>query len=697
MSKDKSREHLRRFFSRSNAEFLYSSIIDAIIETHNFNIRPGEFKTLLKRSMEHVAETIPKDQMTLEALNRETSNRTAKDIVKHIQKEMSTQKHEELTRLKQKEEQLKRQQHMKPNTPQMGHRTNQRQSTPQHHNQLQQQSPQSTQQSPQQYQPQSTQQHHNLSQQQSQQQSQYHPHHQQQSQNWYEEEEGEYPYHEKNGVPIPHFEDALPDPGSLPDIDALYEHAEYERQTNDILPPPSSETKDMFKRNGQEVLNKPKLYEKFIPRETPPAPRETRRTISGEQPRETLHETLRETLRETPRETLRETLRERPRGDHEISQRGERGESYRETRRPRMSTKISELKKNTVAPPYEEPFVGDNSENDDHYFSSNELEIHQQREDDEIAAYVNVNDPKNDLRIEPVAEVARLIPKTSRNVLPDSQIIPHIYVVDSRDRDESIYPDPSNYRIRTPEFKEVVSISLEDAQIPITGYVINEYNNLLYFQEETDITQIAEIPVGNYDADELAMTIETVLNATSANGILYTVVNDPLTNKYVITSGAVGPFIFNLLFFGGLETFSSVNEPNKTSEAVYIENSIGPVIGFDKKNYTGSLEYISPFVYNLGGEKYIVMFIKEADRVEANKSSIHRAFAKIAIDVPRGAIKFFDNVDNRTVKYFSPINGTLSHLTIEFRTYDGNLYNFNGQEHSFTLKIVTKDITQTPY
>jgi len=672
---------LRRFLSRSNMEFLYSTIIDAIIETHNFNIREGEFRSLLKRTMKYVSEIIPEEEMSLELLNKETSNRTAREIVSHIQKETQKFRNQELAKKRQNESQLQSKQKQKPNVPQL-------KVSPPNHDSY----------------------------------SERDLYRNEDRYDRYNQVVSEQSDHELNGVPIPNFEDVLPDPNTLPDIDSLYQNAEHERQISDVMSPPNIETKEIFKRNGQEVRNRPKKYE--IPKK-----KTSHHRSPQERPQERRQERPQERRQERPQERYQERSQERH--QQRSQERYQEGPQERRSHRnqPKMSTKISDLNNRNVTAPYEEPFIGDLNnyssqnkfahiqENEDEYdsFSSeaispvispgitsqlsitNEQEIKGQIKGDEIADYMDRTDPRNDLHINPVAEVARLIPKTSRNLVPDSKIIPHIYVVDSRDRDESVYPDPNSYRIRTPEYKDVVSISLEDAQIPITGYVINENNNMLYFQEEMDITQIAEIPIGNYDSDELATAIEDALNATSANGITYSVVNDTLTSKYIITSGAVLPFIFNLLFFGGLESFSSVNEPNKNSEAIYIDNSMGPVIGFDKKNYTGSLSYSSKFVYNLAGEKYIIMYIEEADMIEANQSSIHRGFAKITLNAPFGSIKFYDNKDRIYEKFFSPTIGKLSNLTIKFRTYNGDLYNFNGQDHSFTLKIVTKDITQGPY
>ncbi len=84
---------------------------------------------------------------------------------------------------------------------------------------------------------------------------------------------------------------------------------------------------------------------------------------------------------------------------------------------------------------------------------------------------MNLEDPKNDLIPPPQPrQMARLIPKTSRNLVHDSNIIPHIYNADSKDRDDMNYPTSSEYRLRIPEYKDVLSIELKSAEITISVY-----------------------------------------------------------------------------------------------------------------------------------------------------------------------------------------------------------------------------------
>lgn len=622
------KKHLNRFFSRSNIEFLYSSITSAIYETQNYQIKDDEYKNLLKNVMKNVVENIPVEEQSLERLNKETSNKTARAIVSHLMSE--AKKRQEYQQ--QREKQLAAQQRRTPNIPQLTVQTPPR------------------------------------------------PVPSYQNNDDYAEDVFEDNYNRTvaerlendEDIEVPNFQDPLPDPDTLPDVDSLYQDAEYHRQTKDIISPPNSKDKERFKETGVRAV--PIKYE--IPKPKTQAQSQSQAALVKFN-----------TNSNRSNQNLQQIKRNQ---NSQQSHQSHQSQQNNYSQEKKMSTRITDLRSrqtgDLVTPPFEEPFVNDVND------------LINRKDDNDNEFDETTNDIRNDFIPEsPYEEMARLIPKTSRNIITNNDSIPNIYVVDSRDRDINAYPTPSEYRVCTPDYKDVVSIGLESAEIPITQYVINENNNYLHFQEENDVTQIAEIPIGNYDADELADAIELALNTTSTNGITYTVTNDTLTSKYIISSNAVMPFIFNLIFFGGFETFSSVNDINGKEMAVYIENSIGPVIGFDKKNRTNSLSYTSQFIYNLGGEKYIMMYIEEAALIDANESSIHKSFAKLTVNVPLGGVKFFVNIENRFVKYYSPPLGKLSHLTVKFLTYDGKPYNFNGQDHSFTLKIVTKDITKPIY
>ena len=322
--------------------------------------------------------------------------------------------------------------------------------------------------------------------------------------------------------------------------------------------------------------------------------------------------------------------------------------------------------------------------------------------DDQVQS-MNTFDARNDNGIQDPPQPAQmrvLIPKTSRNTVHESDMIPQIFTLDSRDRDDVNYPDPAKYRIRIPEFHNVVSIELVAAEIPFTGYTVNTSNNVLTFQEEDNINIDVEIPPGNYTADQLATAIEDAMNAATGFSVTYSVTNDEIAGKFTIeATGGTAP-VFNLIFYGGTQKYPSSNEINEKEVAIYESNSIGPVIGFDKIDRTGDTSYTGQFRYNLLGPKDLYLHIEEAHLLQSNESHVHDSFAKIALNVTNGETVFYNrNTNYPFIRYFSSDLGTLSHLTIEWRTYDGQLYDFNGNNHNhvLTFEIITKDITKSNY
>ena len=277
---------------------------------------------------------------------------------------------------------------------------------------------------------------------------------------------------------------------------------------------------------------------------------------------------------------------------------------------------------------------------------------------------------------DPISTNHLIIPKTSRNLLPDSKHIPHYLAIDSRDRNQNTYPDSYHYKIELKEYlKDVLSIELLSAEIPKTDYLIHENNNLLHFSEGTDL--IATIPIGNYDIVSLTSEIETQMNAVGAN--VYTVNVNTLNNLITISTGVP----FDLNFNGGTELY--LNE----ERTIYPENSIAPVLGFSRNTLTGSTSYTSQGSYNLICP-YLLIHIENLETIESN-SQVDTAFAKIPLDIPTNTIKYFEKNDYKKIKYFSPPLGKLQHLIISFKKYDGTYYNFRNHENSLFFRIVTKE------
>ena len=250
--------------------------------------------------------------------------------------------------------------------------------------------------------------------------------------------------------------------------------------------------------------------------------------------------------------------------------------------------------------------------------------------------------------------------------LPEKQyeeIQEHTFMVDSRERKDYSTTNSNSYTIQFDKpFKNIVSLELLTTELPITQYVVNDYNNQLKINSTT-IT----ITNGNYTSTELAAEIEDQIQ-TDMSDLNYSVSANDITMKFTIAH-------------------SSTNFTLDLS----VDNTIAKVIGFTASSQTGALTYTSQNTYDLFGEKYIVMHVNNfASNIVSNQEKLEGAFAKIPLTQPLYSVEYFNYEKLRAFKEFHPPLASLDYLNLEFRTYDGNLYDFNGQDHSLTFLIKTK-------
>ena len=84
----------------------------------------------------------------------------------------------------------------------------------------------------------------------------------------------------------------------------------------------------------------------------------------------------------------------------------------------------------------------------------------------------------------------------------------YIYVIDSRSRNTNIWSDPSSYEINLDEhMSDVQSLELLNIDVPFVKYLINDYNNKFYINN--DDTNPFVLDIGDYTGEELAAEITT--------------------------------------------------------------------------------------------------------------------------------------------------------------------------------------------
>lgn len=107
--------------------------------------------------------------------------------------------------------------------------------------------------------------------------------------------------------------------------------------------------------------------------------------------------------------------------------------------------------------------------------------------------------------------------------------------------------------------QQVIKCLVRDVFVPNLFYNINENNNLLYFKQNAEPATFITVPVGQYNVDNLATTLKTLLDAKLAFGTTVAITRDSITYKYTFTfSGAVAPANNNVVFFYDTSTIRDV-------------------------------------------------------------------------------------------------------------------------------------------
>ena len=248
------------------------------------------------------------------------------------------------------------------------------------------------------------------------------------------------------------------------------------------------------------------------------------------------------------------------------------------------------------------------------------------------------------------------------------------YIVDSRDRNTNMYPDPAKYTINTEQtIRDIVKVELILTDFPFNDYNITQYNNVLHTS-----SGIFPIPPGKYTPPELAETI------TSLTPI--TVIYDSIKDKFILQGdGIVVKFLDDLQ-----------ERYDDTLINVYPLNSIGKVLGFVKNNFelynvTG-IE--AQYRVDLRSEDYIVMYMRPAKVYKSKNNKVMDAFAVINKEESNGMIKNGDLVSS---KGFNPTLPTFDNLSFKFCDREGNLYDFQNKDHrmEFLFTCLSQTVSYT--
>lgn len=267
----------------------------------------------------------------------------------------------------------------------------------------------------------------------------------------------------------------------------------------------------------------------------------------------------------------------------------------------------------------------------------------------------------------------------NKNIIPlessheEKKTKSRVLMVDSRDRDRTLYPDINSYCITLNEvFENVVSVEVLNVCVPFKVPIIDQTFSTLTISTKINdqtpfVSSIVELP-SIYTSKNLSKNISLIADRLLEHKIGFDYIN--LTQKVQFTKDTTHKTLkinFNgntrlAALFGFKDSYSdySTSSSSITSDKPSVFESY-----YDNTN------------------NYIVMKIKNIDIYKSNNKVINKASAIIHRNQDHL------NVDNseKIIKNFNPPL-SIFNLDVKFLDYFGNKVNLE-DDHSFQLKITT--------
>lgn len=231
-------------------------------------------------------------------------------------------------------------------------------------------------------------------------------------------------------------------------------------------------------------------------------------------------------------------------------------------------------------------------------------------------------------------------------------------VIDSMNRDTSLYPNPNDYYfVFDDDINDVVSAKLVSIDIQFSTYTINMHFNTLWVTVGAGSETAVALTQGIYDETGLATMLQNAL-VTAFPSAGFTVNYGSRLDKYTFSAN----------------TSFSMNFKGKS-------NSIDQLLGFAKKIYSSSGDsIIAPFRCNFGYNNYIIMCIDQFDNNKSNSKPLNKSFAVFSKDYNLSV-----GDEPNIIKKFSPPLARLAKLHLTFFDRFGNLYDFQNMDHRIEL------------
>ena len=310
----------------------------------------------------------------------------------------------------------------------------------------------------------------------------------------------------------------------------------------------------------------------------------------------------------------------------------------------------------------------------------------------------------------------------------------YICLIDSKNRDFNLYPDPNNYVVNFDvPIKNVIGFDIIDTSMPRTMYSVDKYNNCFYYYIHTDTNidsfneviknidiSINDDPTYNgfftkyeiksrdYNTQTFITYFNDEFNDNKNDYNLYvSSLSIPTQLTDVIQFNCKYPFIINMNDSTIAETLGFDLYAKKEDNGIKYtynnhlnsSNNKRFFISFENVNSTKNNSYlnnndylkyniIAPGMVCFTGEKYILMRSPEIEEYSFGSLSYTNNNLGIA-KFRTNSLGFNDEklyVTKIPIREFHPI-GKLSKISLRFETNKRLLYDFKGINHNITLAI----------
>jgi hypothetical protein len=261
-------------------------------------------------------------------------------------------------------------------------------------------------------------------------------------------------------------------------------------------------------------------------------------------------------------------------------------------------------------------------------------------------------------------------------------------IVDSRDRNYALFPNPAKYEIPLEEeFQDVTMLELIGAEVPLASYLVTSKNCQISFSYgPSDVLNntrsTAYLRTGDYTASDLATEIQRALGASIGDATAVRVSYVPRLDNFEIR----GRLKF-ALHFARLPTQGPI---------AYETGTAARLMGFGMQSYSSTTDIFTDPVYSevvtsqyrkdFETDRYAILNIEPA---YVNYNPTNNAINKSFAIIPKKGTDMNLCAEHIRTKTFRPPLSKFAKLRISFVDPRGELYDLQNRDHRIELRFTS--------